>query len=70
VVTGHDVVHLHGMDGAPPGAVRCYRRVFPKVGCFVLKQRGSQRATLVEHVIELPSLVDRFLRCPTCGLGG
>ena len=29
-----------------------------------------RRATLVERVIELPSLVGRFLRRPTCGLGG
>jgi hypothetical protein len=35
----------------------------------VLTSREPQRATLVEHVIELPSLVGRFLRRPTCGLG-
>jgi hypothetical protein len=48
--------------------------------CAVLRRRivrgivlvpwGSRRATLIERVIELPSLVDRFLRCPTCGLSG
>jgi hypothetical protein len=32
--------------------------------------RVLQRATLVKCVIELPSLVGRFLRCPTCGFGG
>ena len=37
---------------------------------IVLTPRGSRKATLVERVIELPSLVGRFLRCPTCGLGG
>ena len=37
---------------------------------IVLTLRGSLRATLVECVIELPSLVGRFLRCPTCGLDG
>jgi hypothetical protein len=35
----------------------------------VLAPRELQRATLVERVIELPSLVGRFLRCPMCGLG-
>jgi hypothetical protein len=34
------------------------------------KFRVLQRATLVKCVIELPSLVGRFLRCPTCGFGG
>ena len=37
---------------------------------IVLTMRGSRSATLVERVIELPSLVGRFLRCPPCGLGG
>ena len=37
---------------------------------IVLTPWGSRRATLVERVIELPSLVGGFLRCPTCGLGG
>jgi hypothetical protein len=36
----------------------------------VLTPWEPQRATLVERVIELSSLVGRFLRCPTCGLGG
>ena len=30
---------------------------------------GVQRATLVEHVIELPSFQGRFLWCLMCGLG-
>ena len=37
---------------------------------IVLAPWEPQRATLVERVIELPSLVGRFLQCPTCGLGG
>ena len=37
---------------------------------IVLAPREPRRATLVERVIELPSLVGRFLRCPPCGLGG
>ena len=37
---------------------------------IVLTPWEPQRETLVERVIELPSLVGRFLRCPTCGLGG
>jgi hypothetical protein len=36
----------------------------------VLTPWGSRRATLVERVIELPSLVGRFFRCLTCRLGG
>ena len=48
--------------------VRCSRGGFLRG--IVLTPRGSQRATLVERVIELPSIVGRFLRCPTCGLGG
>jgi hypothetical protein len=35
----------------------------------MLTLREPQRAILVEHVIELPSLVGRFLRRPMCGLG-
>ena len=43
-----------------------------KEDCVVLRRGDCElrRATLVERVIELPSLVGRFLRCPTCGLGG
>ena len=37
---------------------------------IVLTPPEPQRATLVERVIELPTLVGRFLWCPTCGLGG
>jgi len=37
---------------------------------IVLTLRGSQRETQVKCVIELPSLVGRFLRCLTCVLGG
>jgi hypothetical protein len=37
---------------------------------IVLTLRELQRATLVERVIELPSLVGRFLRCPMYGLSG
>jgi hypothetical protein len=48
--------------------VRCSGGGF--VRGIVLTLRGSQRATLVERVIDLPSLVGRFLRCSTCGLGG
>jgi hypothetical protein len=39
--------------------------------CAVLQRRDYEGYhALVERVIELPSLVGRFLRCPTCGLGG
>ena len=37
---------------------------------IVLAPREPRRATLVKRVIELPSLPGRFLRRPTCGLGG
>ena len=37
---------------------------------IVLAPWGSQRATLVERVIELPHFWGRFLRYLTCGLGG
>jgi hypothetical protein len=37
---------------------------------IVLTPWRSWRAPLVERVIELPSLVGRFLRCLTCELGG
>ena len=36
----------------------------------VLTPREPRKATLVKRVIELPSLVGRFLRCPMCGLSG
>jgi hypothetical protein len=36
----------------------------------MLTPQEPRRATLVERLIELPSLVGRFLRCPMCGLGG
>ena len=48
--------------------VRCSGEVI--VRGVVLTPREPRRATLVERVIKLPSLVGRFLRCPTCGLGG
>ena len=48
--------------------MQCSGRGF--VRGIVLTLRESRRATLVERVIELPSLVGRFLWCPTCGLGG
>ena len=48
--------------------VRCSGGGF--VRGIVITPWGSQRETLVEHVIELPSLMGRFLRCPTYGLGG
>ena len=35
---------------------------------IMLAPREPRRATLVKRVIELPSLVGRFLWCPTCGL--
>jgi hypothetical protein len=38
-------------------------------GGIVLSPWGLRRATLIERVIELPSLVGRFLQRPTCGLG-
>ena len=44
--------------------VRCSGEV------IVLTLREPRRATLVERVIELPSLVGRFLQCPTCELDG
>ena len=37
---------------------------------IVLTPWEPRRATLVERVIELPSLVGRFLWCPMCGLVG
>ena len=48
--------------------VWCSREVI--VRGTMLTPWEPQRATLVECVIELPSLVGRFLRCPMCGLGG
>ena len=36
---------------------------------IVIAPWGSRRETLVEHVIELLSLMGRFLRHPTRGLG-
>ena len=48
--------------------VRCSRGGF--VRGIVLIPQEPRRATLVERVIELPSLVGMFLRCPRCGLGG
>jgi hypothetical protein len=48
--------------------VRCSEEGF--VRGTVLTPWEPRRATLVECVIELPSLVDRFLHCLTCGLGG
>ena len=48
--------------------VRCSGEVI--VRGIVLIPREPRRATLVERVIELPSLVGRFLRCPTYGLSG
>ena len=48
--------------------VRCSGEVI--VRGIVLTPWEPRRATLVEHVIELPSLVGRFLWCPMCGLGG
>jgi hypothetical protein len=48
--------------------VRCFREEIMR-GTMLTPQE-PRRATLVERVIELPSLVGRFLRCPTCGLGG
>jgi hypothetical protein len=63
----------HLLDGlvvvsveAPKKLVRCSR----EMRGVVLTPREPRRATLVERVIELPSLVGRFLRCSTCGLGG
>ena len=47
--------------------VRCSGGGF--VRGIVLTLRGLRRATLVERVIELPSLLGRFLRRPTYGLG-
>jgi hypothetical protein len=37
---------------------------------IVLAPLEPQRATLIEHVIELSSLVGRFLWCLMCGLAG
>ena len=48
--------------------VRCYGEGF--VRGTMLTPREPRRATLVERVIELPSLVGRFLRCLMCGHGG
>ena len=45
--------------------VRCSGEVI--VRGIVLTPREPQRATLVERVIEIPSLVGRFLRCLTSG---
>ena len=48
--------------------VRCSEEGF--VRGTVLTPWELRRVTLVERVIELPSLVGRFLWCPMCGLGG
>jgi hypothetical protein len=48
--------------------VRCSEEVI--VRGIVLTLQGPRRGTLVERVIELPSLVGKFLWGPTCGLGG
>ena len=48
--------------------VRCSGEGF--VRGTMLTPWEQRRATLVERVIELPSLVGRFLQCPRCGLGG
>ena len=34
-------VHRSVRDGAPPGVVRCHRRVFPEAGVFNVELRGS-----------------------------
>jgi hypothetical protein len=47
--------------------VRCSREGF--VRGIVLIPREPRRAILVESAIELLSLVGRYLRRPTCGLG-
>ena len=47
---------------------RCSKKVIMRG--VVLALREPRKASLVEHVIELPSLVGRFLWCPMCGLGG
>ena len=47
--------------------MRCSGEVIVKD--IVLSPWELQRATLVEHVIELPSLVGRFLQRPIVGLG-
>jgi hypothetical protein len=47
--------------------VRCSGEVI--VRGIVLVPQEPRRATLVERVIELPLLEDRFLRYPMCGLG-
>ena len=66
----------HILDGlvACDSIEACKKIVWCSRGGFVrgivLTLRGLRRATLVERVIELPSLVGGFLRCPTCGLGG
>jgi hypothetical protein len=60
----------HLLDGlvACDSVEACEKLVWCSGGGFVrgivLTPRRSRRATLVEHVIELPSLVGRFLRCP------
>ena len=48
--------------------VRCSEDVI--VRGVVLAPWALRRATLVERVIELPSLVGRFLRCQHAGLEG
>ena len=51
----------------------CEKIVRCSIGGFVrgvvITPWGPQRAILLERVIELPSLVGRFLQHPTCGLG-
>jgi hypothetical protein len=47
----------------------CYSRE-EIVWDIVLTPWEPRRATLVDRVIKLPSLVGRFLQCLTCGLGG
>ena len=56
----------HLLDGLVVVSVEARKKL---VRGIVLALREPRRATLVKRVIELPSLVGRFLRRPTCGLG-
>ena len=65
----------HLLDGLVVVSVKARKEdyaVLRRSDCeeIMLIPQEPQRVTLVERVIELPSLMGRFLWCPTWGLGG
>jgi hypothetical protein len=66
----------HLLDGLVAcDSVEAYEKIVRSSGEWfvrgiVLVPREPRRATLIKRVIEILSLMGRFLRCPTCGLGG